>query len=501
MEAILSAFGNLLSLEVLLCMVTGVLIGVVIGALPGLTPPLAIALLIPLTYGLDPVPALVMMVSLYTAGIYGGSISAILLHTPGTPSAAATADDGFALTRQGKGLTALGVSTLSSMAGGFISGIALLIIAPFLARFSLRFGPPEYFFLSLFGITIIGSLSSGKMLKGLLCGAFGLFLATVGVHLSSGYSRFIYGILYLQNGIPMAGTMVGLFSISQVMIMAEEMRGKYDKGLAAAADDALRGKLLPSFKETIGLIPTMIRSSIIGVLVGILPGAGADIGAWVSYNEAKRWSKHKEEFGNGSIEGVCAPEAANNAVTGGALIPLMTLGIPGSTTAAILLGGLMIHGLVPGSQLFTRYADTTYAIILGFIIANIVMGLVGFTIARSVSKIAGISVSILAPVVVVLAVIGCYSMNLRMMDVFLMAIFGFMGYFMRKADVPTAPMVLALILGGNIESNLYQSTMISKGEPLMLFFLSRPICVVFMVMIAAAFLVPIVTALRERGKK
>lgn len=496
-----SIIANIFSLETLLFLVLGTLAGIFVGALPGLTPTLAIALLIPVTYGLGPVPALVMLMAIYTAGIYGGSIAAILLHTPGTPSAAATADDGYALTQKGRGLEALGISTLSSMIGGLLSGFALLLIAPPLARLSLKFGAPEYLCLSIFGLTIIGSLSKGKFLKGILCALVGLGLATVGTHVSTGYPKFIFKNTYFMTGIPLVASMVGLFSLSEVMKQSEKIKQKKEQCSINSEKVSLKGKMFPNKKGLFKLIPSFIRSSIIGVLIGILPGASADIGAWVSYNEAKRWSKNKEEFGKGSIEGICAPETANNAVTGGAVIPLLTLGIPGSTTAAVLLGGLQLHGMIPGSQLFTKYATTTYSIIFGFILANIVMGLIGFLIAPRVSKVAKIPTSILSPIIIILAVVGCYSMNSRIEDVFVMAVFGIVGYILRKTDIPTAPMILALILGSQVEVNLYQSKLMAKGVPYLKFMLGRPICVIFMTLIAVALLTPLFSTIKEKIKQ
>ena len=479
---------NLFTLETLLALVIGVGGGMIIGALPGLGATMGIAILIPVTYTMNPVPALVMLTAVYTSAIYGGSITAILLHTPGTPASAATAMDGYKLTLRGEGLRAIGMSTVGSMIGGTISGILLLIIAPPLARFSLKFNAPEYFLLAIFGLTIIGTLAADNLLKGLISGIFGLTLALVGFDVMNGIARFHYGITALQSGIQTVPALIGLFSLSQVMMQAENIRKAGGDNKVSTAE--LKGRFLPSGKEMLMLIPNFIRSSIIGVVVGILPGAGGDIGSWVGYNEAKRSSKQKEEFGNGSIEGICASETANNAVTGGALIPLMTLGIPGSSAAAVLLGGLMIHGLQPGNALFTEKAHITYPIIIGFILANLLMGLIGALTAKYIVNVVKVPYAILTPIIVVLSVVGAYAINISFVDAVVMAVFGLIGYFMRKFDFPTAPVVLGLLLGSMAEEGLLRSIIMSKSTNLLVFYAKRPICLVLMALILLAIFAP-----------
>ena len=481
-------FSNLFTLQTLLGLAVGVGGGIIIGALPGLGATMGIAILIPVTYGMNPVPALVMLTGLYTAAIYGGSITAILLHTPGTPASAATAMDGYVLTLRGEGLRAIGMSTVGSMLGGTFSGIMLLIIAPPLARLSLRFNAPEYFLLAVFGLTIIGTLASNNLLKGVISGVLGLFLALVGYDVMYGTPRFAYGITALQSGIQTVPALIGLFSLSQVLIQAENIGSGSDKILETAE---LKGRFFPTAQEMVMLVPNFIRSSVLGLIVGILPGAGGDIGSWVGYNEAKRFSKHSEEFGHGSIEGICASETANNAVTGGALIPLLTLGIPGSSAAAVLLGGLMIHGLTPGSALFTEQGGTTYAIIIGFIVANILMGIIGMIAARYVVNVVKVPYNVLAPIIVVLSVVGAYAINISFFDCCLMAFFGILGYYMRKFDFPTAPVVLGLILGSMAEQGLLRSMVMAKGANLLFFYLSRPICIVLFLMIIVALFAPV----------
>jgi putative tricarboxylic transport membrane protein len=477
-----------LTLQSLIALMVGVLGGMLIGALPGLGATMGVALLIPITYGMEPTAALIMLTSIYTSAIYGGSITAILIHTPGTPASAATAADGYALTLQGKGLEALGASTICSMIGGTISAIALMTIAPPLAGFSLRFSAAEYFLIAIFGLTIIGSLAGDNMLKGLLSGIFGLALGLIGYDVSFGVARFTYRITALESGIQLVPALIGMFSISQVMIQAEKI-GEIKK--IADTRSMMQGKFFPSWKGFAGWIPNIIRSSIIGVIVGILPGAGGDIGSWVSYNEAKRFSKHPEKFGKGATEGVVASETANNAVTGGALIPLLTLGIPGSGTAAVLLGGLMLQGLAPGHSLFSHYAGITYSILLGFLVANILMGLVGMLIAKYVAKVANVDIGILAPVIVILSIVGAYAINMSVLDVSIMVIFGFIGYWMRKFGFATAPVILGIILGPMAENGFVRAQMMAKGQNMFIYYLSRPVCVVLIVLIIIGLLMPL----------
>ena len=449
---------------------------------------MGVALLIPITFGINPIAGLVMLTAVYTSAIYGGSITAVLIHTPGTPASAATAMDGYEMTKQGKGLKAIGVVTISSMIGGTISGFALMFIAPPLAKLSLQFSAPEYFLMALFGLTIIGSLAGDSMAKGLISGFFGLLVGIVGLDPMMGIPRFTFGVMNLESGVSLIPAMIGMFSISQVLIGTENIfAGKTNIVENPAA--LLTGKILPTWKEFRSILPTILKSSIIGVLVGILPGAGGDIGSWVGYNEAKRASKDKDKFGKGSIEGIAAAEAANNAVTGGALIPLLTLGIPGSAVAALLLGGLMIHGMQPGHELFTEYAATTYPIMLGFLMANILMGIVGLLIARQIVKVSTIPMTVLCPLIVALSAVGAYAINNSIFDVGIMIAFGLLGYFMRKTGFGAAPLVLGIILGNMVEANFRRSIVLSRGDMLSYYF-SRPFSVGLMILIALAIIAP-----------
>lgn len=484
---------NLFSIESLLALVVGVVGGMVIGALPGLNATMAISLLIPITYSMSPYAAFIMMMAVYTSAFYGGSLTAILIHTPGTPSSAATAGDGYALTKKGRGLEAMGMSTVASMFGGAVSGIALLTMAPLLGKVSLMFSAPEYFLIVILGLSIIGGLGGGSMIKGFLMGCFGLFLGTIGTDGLTGQLRFTFGIDGLYSGISTVPALIGLFSISQALVLSEQYLA-FKQGIHRTVDEeSMKGKFLPTMKEIIQLIPNFIRSAIIGVVVGILPGAGGDIGAWFAYSQAKKASKHPEEFGEGSLEAICASETANNAVTGGSIIPLITLGIPGSTVAAVLLGALILHGLTPGQSMFTKNITTTYTIILGFILANIMMGLIGIVICRQVVKITKVSDAILIPVIVVLSTIGSYSSNNRFSDVYLMLVFGLIGYLCKRLDLPTAPIILGMLLEATGESGFKNAILMSKGQPILFYYLQRPASLVLLLLIFLTVVVPIIS--------
>lgn len=492
----MQALQTLCTAEVLFSLMVGVLGGMVVGALPGLSASMAVALLIPITFKMNAAAGLVLLVSVYTSAIYGGSVTACLIHTPGTPASAATALDGFPLTKKGQGLKAIGISTIASMIGGTISAVALLFIAPQLSKVSLLFSSLEYFLLAVFGLTVIGSLAGDSMVKGLMSGAFGLLIGCIGLDMMNGIPRYTFGVIALESGIQLIPAMIGLFSISQVMLSVEELM----KGKQAILDDPsslLKGSVLPSLKEFWQILPTISFSSVIGVLIGILPGAGSDIGSWVAYNMAKKHSKHPETFGHGAIEGIAASESANNAVTGGAIIPLLTLGIPGSGVTAIMLGGMMIKGLVPGYELFSTQGDITYCIILGFLLANILMGVFGLMVARQVVRISVVPMTILCPVIVALSTIGSYAINGSVVDVYVMAVFGFIGYFARKFGFATAPIVLGLILGPMAENNWRQALLFCRDDMLG-YFLGRPVSIVLAVMVVIGLFSPVLMAIFNR---
>ncbi|MDP0493925.1 MAG: tripartite tricarboxylate transporter permease [Fusobacterium sp. JB021] len=443
------------------CLSVGV--GITIGALPGLSAAMGVALLIPITFGMNPSTGLIVLAGVYCGAIFGGSISAILIRTPGTPAAAATAIDGYELTLKGKAGKALGTAVTASFIGGILSSISLYLFAPTLAKLALKFGPAEYFWLSIFGLTIIAGASTKSILKGLISGMLGLMISTIGMDPMFGNPRFYFGLPVLLSGVPFTASLIGLFSMSQVLLLAEKKIKK--SGKMIEFDD----RVLLTKKEFKQILPTTIRSTIIGNLVGILPGAGASIASFLGYNEAKRFSKEKEKFGHGSIEGIAGSEAANNAVTGGSLIPTFTLGIPGESVTAVLLGGLLIQGLQPGPDLFTIHGKITYTFFAGFIVVNVFMLILGLTGARWFAKISRVPDNYLIPLIFSLSVIGSYAIHNQIADVVIMFIFGIIGYFVNKFELNSASIVLALILGPIGEAGLRRSIIMNHGDISILF--------------------------------
>jgi putative tricarboxylic transport membrane protein len=435
----------------------GTLWGIIGGALPGISPSIAMALLLPFTFGMDPPTAIIMLASVYVGAEYGGSIPAILIRTPGTNSAAATVLDGFEMNRQGRGGEALGISLMSGLVGGLF-GLAVLVLATGpLARFALSFTPPAYFALGVLGLSVIAGLSGKSLLKGFLSGLLGFAVATVGTDPVSGVSRFTFDSPDLLSGVRPIITMVGLFAVTELMVQAIEP----DWAKADKAGARLKLPRWPAWKRM--ALPHAIGCAI-GTFEGITPGAGGTVAAFLSYNEAKRWSKHPEEFGRGSIEGVAAPECANNVVTGTALVPLLGLGIPGSNSAAILLGGLLLHGLSPGPMLFEKNPEVVYGLYAGLFVANIAMLILGLMILTPCLWLVNRPKPYLMSFVFALVVTGIYAMEQSFFDVGLVLGFGALGYAMRWMGIPQLPLVLGVVLGFMVESNFRRALMISGGD-------------------------------------
>jgi putative tricarboxylic transport membrane protein len=452
---------------------------------------MGVALLLPLTYGMSPIAGLTMLLGIYCGAIYGGSITAILINTPGTTAAACTTFDGHKLAQQGKAGKALGMATISSYIGGTFSVIVLIVLAPVLAKVALKFGPPEYFALAVFGLSIITSLAGDSFIKAIMSGVFGLMIATVGMDMMNGTPRYTFNQIALLDGFSFIPVLIGLFAVSQVLINVETSRSLSMK------DTKILG-LLPSLKELKSVGPTIARSSIIGTFVGILPGAGATISSFICYNEAKRWSKHPEEFGNGSLEGVAAPEAGNNAATGGAMVPLLSLGIPGSETTAILLGAFMIQGISPGPLLFRDNIHVAYGIFAGLLLANLAFLIIGLFGVKLFVKILQIPERILMPLIISMAFVGSFAVKNSLFNVGIMLAFGLIGYFMRKLKFPITPVVLALVLGPMAEASLRRALILSGGS--WMIFIQRPITFTLLVVTVISVMFPII---REKmtGKK
>src|SRR5690625_3005877 len=468
----------------------GVFAGVLVGAIPGLTATLAISLLLPFTFMLSAGPALLMLLGIYIGGMYGGSITAILIRAPGTPGAVATSFDGYPLTQKGEGGRALGIAATASFFGGLISVILMIILSPFISKFAIQFSSAEYFALACFGLTIIFSVSGDSLLKGAIVGVLGLLFATVGVDPISPFPRFTFGTDTLVIGLPLLPVIIGLFAVSEVFRMFESEKESTDNVPKKV------NRIVPTFKELNQLKWLFTKSGLIGSFIGALPGAGANIASFVSYGEAKRSSKNPEKFGKGNIEGVAASEAANSAVTGGALIPTLTLGIPGDAVTAVLLGALTIQGLQPGPLLFQQHSDLIRMIYVGLFIALIFQITIALLGAKQISKISSLKKTTLIPIIATFSLIGAYVAEISSYHMTVALVFGVIGYLLEKFKFPVAPMVLAFILGTIIEKSL--RTAIMRSDEGLLIFISSPISIV---LISATIIFVVYSLVRQRTKK
>lgn len=483
-------FFNFLALENFVYVNIGVLLGIVFGAVPGLSGYLGIVILLPVTYGMNPVAAISMLIAIYCGGSYGGSISAILLGTPGSNEAAATVLDGYPMAKAGKAKKALETALVASTIGGFISALSLIFAAPTIARLTLNFASPEYFAVAVFGVSIIAGVSGPSIVKGIIAGCIGFLFAMVGIDELSGVYRFTFGNVNLISGLNTIGVMLGVFAIPAVLEKIETK--SYLK--TVRSEVTIRDEDGFTRNDFRKCSKTIFKSSLIGIGIGALPGAGAAIAAFVSYNEAKRSSPDRDNFGKGAIEGIAAPESGNNAVTCAALIPLLTLAVPGSAAAAALTGALLIHGLVPGPQLFKNQGPIMYTILIGTLFSNIFMLVQGKLLSRFFAKIAKIPQVLLIPSLLLFCVAGSFSATGTIFNVAVMVAIGLVSYGLTKLNFPPVPIVLGMILGPIAETNLRNSLVMSKGSPLI--FLTRPIC-------AAILLVTVVfiVLLRRQAKK
>lgn len=481
------------SVENIFFMVLGTVIGIIFGALPGFSATMGVAVFVPFSYVMEPAAALLLLSGIYCGGVYGGSIPAVLIGIPGTPASVPTAMEGRGLVGDGKTGRALALVTFASAFGGFFSAIALIFFAPLLAIVALKVGPPEQMMLAIFGLSVVSMLSEGNMLKGLFVGFVTLLLATVGQDPVLGYPRFTFGNYQLSGGFETVSVLIGLFSLPEVFNMIEGLN-------APKARTSVVGKMVLKFSDLTKNLWNLTRSTVIGIIIGIIPAAGPDIAAFLSYNEARKASKTPEQFGKGSEEGLIASEAANNGVTGGSLIPLLTLGIPGSAPAAIFLGAMIIHGLRPGPLLFTQHASAIYTLLVGFAVINILLFFLGMAVCRFAGKILAIPKQILAIVIVILATVGSFSIQQSMMDVVTMFIAGVIGYFMVKFNYPLSPVALGLLLGPMLEEAITLTNVMYGDDFLKIF--TRPITVVFALFIVVSLFWPaIMKAFKKRGKR
>lgn len=478
----------------LIMMNIGLAAGIIIGGLPGLNVIFAIAVLLPFTFDLDSLAGMYLLLGAYCGATYGGSISAILINTPGTPSACATMFDGYPLAQKGRAGDALRAALVGSTFGGILSCFALMFFAPMIAKIALKITSPEYFALCVFGLTAVIGLSEKNVIKGLLMGMFGLFLSTVGIDSQEGVQRFMFGNMQLLGGFKVAVVMLGAFALSEVISKSREVY----RGETGNANIAKFGKSTIKLKDILKYWKTMIKSSLFGIIIGAIPGTGGAITAMFSYNEARRSSKNPEKFGNGSIEGVLAPETGNNAVTGATLIPLLTLGIPGDACVAVLLGALTMQGITPGISLFSSNSIWVYAIMGGLLLINVFMLLQGHLFIRGFVNIIKVPVIIMLPCIVVLCSVGSFAISNVMFDVFVMAAFGLIGYAAKKLDFPIAPLPIGLVLGNLTETNLRRSLMISGGNPLIFF--TRPISAVILAVSFISLLMPYIRKMIDKKK-
>ena len=469
-DYLLQGFATALTLQNLFWALVGCFIGTLVGVLPGIGPVSGIAILLPLTTVLPPTSAIIMMAAIYYGAMYGGSTTAIVVNIPGEASSVPTALDGYEMAKQGKAGPALAISAISSFVAGTLSVIALTFFAPMLAEFAVVFGPPEYFALMFMGLSLVISLSGRALLKGLISMALGLGAALIGQDPLTGAARLTFNTVTLNAGVDFISVIVGLFAISEVMINVEQR--------IVAISEMKITNWMPTWADIKQCRWTMIRSTGVGFFLGLLPGCAPSVTTFVAYDLEKRLSKHPERFGKGAIEGVAAPEGANNATSTAGFVPLFSFGLPTAPSMAVLLGGLMMYGLQPGPMLFAQNPQFVWAVIASMYIGNVMLLILNLPLVGLWAKIVNIPFYILGPMIVFCAVVGTYSIRFQAFDVWVMLIFGVVGYFMRKLGFPVAPMVLASVLAQMLETALGQSLLISQGSPLIFF--TRPISAVFM---------------------
>jgi putative tricarboxylic transport membrane protein len=488
-HSILMGFQVALSPGNLFFCFVGVLIGTLVGVLPGLGPVAAISLLLPTTFHITPVSAVIMLAGIYYGAMYGGSTTSILVNIPGEAASVVTCLDGYQMARQGRAGPALGIAAFGSFIAGSLAVVGLMLVAPPLAEMALKFGPPEYFSLMIVGLTILTFLASGPMWKALLMACFGLFLGCMGMDSIMGTTRFTFDIAELADGFGLVPVVMGLFGISEVLLNVEQT-------LERSIFETKIKNLFPTRKDWRDSIGAILRGSAIGFFLGILPGGGATISAFTAYAVEKKVSRHSEEFGRGAIAGVAAPESANNAATGGAFIPLLTLGIPTTATMAILLGALVIYGTQPGPMLIQEHPDLFWGVVASMYVGNIMLLVLNLPLIGLWVKVLRVPYPILFPLILLFCLIGAYSLNNNIAQILFMIIFGFLGYLFKKFKYEAAPLVLALVLGPMLEKALRRSLLHSGGDPTV--FLTRPISAV---LLAIAFVLLIFPLIPRLGKK
>ncbi|NLK36174.1 MAG: C4-dicarboxylate ABC transporter permease [Gracilibacteraceae bacterium] len=469
--------------ELALLVAVGVFAGIYVGAIPGLSVTMAVSLLISFTFSWDTWPAIALMVGIFSGGVYGGSRSAILLNIPGAPAAIATTFDGYPLSLKGEAGKAIGITVVESVIGGILGCIALAVAAPMVAKIALSFSPIDYFLLGAMGLLLVGSLGVDSTYKGIFCGALGVFIGCIGIDGISGMQRFTYGSNALMSGLNYITAMIGLFGISEALIQLKYL----DANIVKQKVD----KIIPSWGSVLKYMPLTLRTSLIGIIIGALPGTGGDIAALISYDHAKRTVRNPEvPFGEGAVEGLVAPESANNAAIGGSFIPMLTLGIPGDAVTAVFIGALYIHGLKPGPMLMIESPDMFGLIVGSLFISNIFLLIFGMTGIKIFTRVVEVKKSILLPIIMILSIIGSYTINNSMADIFWTIGFGILGYFLKIYGYPIGPVVLGIILSPLLELNLRRALMSAESSIILLFrdIFTQPISIVLIMFIILSIL-------------
>lgn len=449
----------------------GVFLGILVGALPGFTATMGTALLLPFTFTMEPLQALAMLGALYVSSQFADAVPACLVNTPGTPSAMATAFDGYPMTQRGEGQKALIAAGFSALAGTLVGGLVFLFLSKPLAEVALKFGPPEFFWVGVFALTIIGSIAGKSLVKGIAGGLVGMLIGTIGISATGAVSRYTFGLPDLRGGVNIVAALIGVFALPQVLNMVRERK----KNLHVATYRRSPGVARRTVTEILRRPTNLVRSSVLGAVVGVLPGAGGPVASLVSYNEAVRWSKDRSKFGKGAVDGVVASEAAGNGCAGGSMVPLVALGIPGSAPAAVILGALLLQGIQPGPQLFGSQPELVFGFGWTIIIAGIVTFIASMILAGSLARMVLIPVRLLAPIVLFLSVVGSFAIRNSMVDVYMMIGIGVVVYLLGKVGVHAGPIGLGVILGPIIEPALVQSMSLAKGSSVHQVFLTGPL--------------------------
>lgn len=495
--ALITGIHDVLNIAGIGWMVFGVAFGIICGAIPGFTSPMALVVLIPVSYVLTPLRAMILMTACYAGSIYGGSITAILINAPGTPASACTTFDGYQMTKKGYSNEALGIALSASVIGGLLSYACLLLLMKPISILALKFGSAEMFMLAIFGLTIISSLQSEELLKGILAGLLGLLIGTIGMAPTGGLRGTFYNA-YLIDGISFIPALIGLFAFTELMVLIEREYVQVSNENRKKATFSLK-KIFKGIKETLNYPGTILKSSIIGIIVGAIPAAGGSIANFLAYNQTKQFSQHPETFGTGDPEGVVAAETANNASTGGALITTLAIGIPGGVSAAVILGALILHGLIPGPRLFLDQMPLIYGLTFAIILSQFVMLWQGLFFSWALSHVIEIPTKILVPSIALLCIVGTYTIRNSIFDVFIMVIFGIIGLFMRKYGYPAIAIVLGIVLGPIADEQLIQTSMRYGGDLSVLF--TRPISLGLFILTISSMLIPVYIRRKRKRKE